>query len=54
MYPAASVCGLYFAYADSKYFTTGKINKDQVFDYHKRKGMSLKEVEKWLAPVLGY
>jgi 5-methyltetrahydrofolate--homocysteine methyltransferase len=54
MYPAASVCGLYFAHPDSKYFTTGKINKDQVLDYHKRKGMSLQEVEIWLAPVLGY
>ena len=54
MYPAASVCGFYFAHPDSKYFTTGKIYKDQILDYHKRKGMSLQEVEKWLAPVLGY
>ncbi|MCX6150699.1 MAG: methionine synthase [Ignavibacteriales bacterium] len=54
MYPAASVCGLYFTHPESKYFTIGKIAKDQVIDYHKRKGMSLQEIEKWLAPVLGY
>jgi 5-methyltetrahydrofolate--homocysteine methyltransferase len=54
MYPAASVCGLYFANQNAKYFTTGKIGKDQVEDYHKRKGMSLKETERWLRPVLNY
>jgi 5-methyltetrahydrofolate--homocysteine methyltransferase len=54
MYPAASVCGLYFANPDAKYFTVGKISKDQVIDYHKRKGMSLQEVERWLSPVLNY
>ena len=54
MYPAASVCGLYFAHPESKYFTVGKIGKDQVDDYHKRKGISLKEAEKWLRPVLNY
>ena len=54
MYPAASVCGLYFAHPDVKYFTTGKIGKDQVDDYRKRKGMSLKEAEKWLRPILNY
>ena len=54
MYPAASVCGLYFAHPQSKYFTVGKIGKDQVLDYHKRKGISLKEAEKWLRPILNY
>ncbi|MBI5731291.1 MAG: methionine synthase [Ignavibacteriales bacterium] len=54
MFPAASVCGLYFAHPDSKYFTVGKIGKDQVEDYRKRKGISLKEAEKWLRPILNY
>ncbi|MCB0737593.1 MAG: methionine synthase [Bacteroidetes bacterium] len=54
MSPAASVSGLYFAHPESKYFPIGKIQKDQVEDYAKRKGMSVDKVEKWLAPVLGY
>lgn len=54
MYPAASVCGLYFAHADARYFSVGKISKDQVDDYRKRKGISLKEAEKWLRPILNY
>ena len=54
MYPAASVSGLYFAHPDSKYFSVGKIEKDQVLDYHKRKGMSVEEIEKWLSPILNY
>ena len=54
MYPAASVCGLYFANPKAKYFTVGKISKDQVENYHKRKGLSLKETERWLKPVLNY
>jgi 5-methyltetrahydrofolate--homocysteine methyltransferase len=54
MYPAASVSGLYFAHPEAKYFYVGKINKDQVSDYHKRKGMSLEETEKWLSPILNY
>jgi 5-methyltetrahydrofolate--homocysteine methyltransferase len=54
MYPAASISGLYFAHPESKYFNVGKISKDQVIDYHKRKGMSLAEIEKWLAPILNY
>jgi 5-methyltetrahydrofolate--homocysteine methyltransferase len=53
-YPAASVSGLYFAHPEAKYFTVGKIGKDQVLDYHKRKGMSLEETEKWLRPILNY
>jgi 5-methyltetrahydrofolate--homocysteine methyltransferase len=54
MYPAASVSGWYFSHPESRYFGTGKIQKDQVEDYAKRKGMTLEEAEKWLSPVLGY
>ncbi|MGB0431407.1 MAG: methionine synthase, partial [Bacteroidia bacterium] len=54
MNPAASVSGLYFSHPESKYFPIGKIKKDQVEDYASRKGMSVDEIEKWLAPVLGY
>lgn len=54
MYPAASVCGWYFGNPESKYFGVGKIEKDQVEDYAKRKGMSIDEVEKWLSPILEY
>ena len=54
MYPAASVSGLYFAHPESKYFNVGKIGKDQVLDYHKRKGMSIEETERWLRPILNY
>ena len=54
MWPAASVSGWYFAHPESKYFGVGKINKDQAADYARRKGMSLAEVERWLAPSLGY
>ncbi|MBS1486374.1 MAG: methionine synthase [Bacteroidetes bacterium] len=54
MYPAAAVSGYYFSHPQSKYFGLGKIEKDQVADYAKRKGMSLEETEKWLAPNLSY
>lgn len=54
MWPGAAVSGYYFSHPDSKYFGLGKIDKDQVADYAKRKGMSVEEVERWLAPVLGY
>ena len=54
MYPAASVCGLYFANPQAKYFNVGKIDKDQVLDYHRRKGMSVDDLEKWLSPILNY
>ncbi len=54
MYPAASVSGFYFSHPDSKYFTIGKISKDQVEDYSERKDMGLEEAERWLAPVLNY
>ena len=54
MTPASSVSGFYFAHPDAKYFNVGKIDRDQVLDYAKRKGMSIEEVERWLAPNLGY
>ncbi len=52
MYPAASVCGWYFANPESKYFGIGKIGKDQLEDYATRKGMSLEDATRWLRPVL--
>jgi len=52
MYPGSSVCGWYFAHPQSQYFGIGKIQKDQVEDYAKRKGMPLEIAEKWLSPVM--
>jgi 5-methyltetrahydrofolate--homocysteine methyltransferase len=54
MIPTAAVSGLYFAHPQSHYFGLGKIKKDQVEDYAKRKGMSVEEAERWLGPNLGY
>jgi len=54
MYPASSVCGWYFANPESKYFGIGKVNKEQVIDYARRKQMDIAEVERWLRPVLDY
>ncbi len=54
MYPASSVSGFYFSHPQSRYFGIGKITKDQVVDYAERKGKSVKEIEKWLSPNLGY
>ena len=54
MSPAASVCGFYFAHPQARYFALGKIGRDQVLDYHRRKGMDLRAVERWLAPNLAY
>jgi len=54
MWPGASVCGLYFSHPDSHYFGVGKIERDQVEDYARRKGWTVAEAEKWLAPVLNY
>jgi len=54
MHPGASVSGLYFAHPEACYFAVGKINRDQVEDYARRKGMSMEEAERWLAPNLGY
>lgn len=54
MTPGASVSGIYLAHPDSRYFTLGKIGRDQVADYARRKGMAIREIERWLAPNLGY
>jgi len=54
MYPAAAVSGWYFSHPDSQYFVVGRITKEQVEDYAKRKGWTLAEAEHWLAPNLGY
>jgi 5-methyltetrahydrofolate--homocysteine methyltransferase len=54
MWPGASVSGLYFAHPESKYFAVGKIGRDQVHDYHRRKQMDLPAVERWLGPYLNY
>jgi 5-methyltetrahydrofolate--homocysteine methyltransferase len=54
MWPGSSISGLYFAHPESRYFSLGKIDRDQVADYHDRKGMSIAEVERWLGPNLNY
>ncbi|MDD5036665.1 MAG: methionine synthase [Methylococcaceae bacterium] len=54
MYPASSVSGWYFSHPAAKYFNVGKLNRDQVEDYAARKGMTVKETERWLGPVLAY
>lgn len=54
MWPGAAVCGLYFSHPDAAYFGVGKIERDQVEDYAKRKGWSVEETERWLAPILNY
>ncbi|HXJ21426.1 MAG TPA: methionine synthase [Polyangia bacterium] len=54
MWPGSSVSGLYFAHPAARYFTVGKLGRDQIVDYHTRKGMTLAEVERWLGPNLGY
>jgi 5-methyltetrahydrofolate--homocysteine methyltransferase len=54
MWPGSSVSGLYFAHPESKYFAVGKLGRDQLLDYHFRKGMTLHEVERWLGPWLNY
>lgn len=54
MLPANSVCGLYFAHPEARYFALGKIGRDQVLDYAARKGMEVKTVERWLSANLAY
>ena len=54
MYPASSVSGLYLSHPESRYFAVGKVGRDQVADYARRKAMPVAEIERWLAPVLGY
>ena len=54
MTPASSVSGFYFSHPQAAYFTVGRIGRDQVLDYHRRKGVPLQLAERWLAPTLGY
>jgi len=54
MWPGASVSGLYFSHPESHYFGVAKVERDQVEDYAARKGMDIREVERWLAPILNY
>ncbi|MEP7245680.1 MAG: methionine synthase [Gammaproteobacteria bacterium] len=54
MYPTAAVSGWYFAHPEARYFGVGKIDRDQVEDYARRKGMTIEMTEKWLSPNLGY
>ncbi|MDB5862918.1 MAG: methionine synthase, partial [Betaproteobacteria bacterium] len=54
MYPASSVSGFYLSHPESRYFAVGKIDRDQVADYTRRKGMPLREIERWLSPQLAY
>jgi 5-methyltetrahydrofolate--homocysteine methyltransferase len=54
MWPGSSISGLYFSHPDSHYFGVGKIERDQVEDYARRKGWTVEEAERWLAPVLNY
>ena len=54
MWPASSVSGFSFAHPESKYFAVGKLGRDQVMDYHRRKRMPLQTVERWLSPWLDY
>jgi 5-methyltetrahydrofolate--homocysteine methyltransferase len=54
MYPTAAVSGFYFSHPDARYFSVGKIDRDQLESYAARKGMTVAEAEKWLSPILGY
>ncbi len=54
MDPPASVCGFYFAHPDARYFSVGKVGRDQVEAYAERKGTSVEEAEKWLGQNLAY
>jgi 5-methyltetrahydrofolate--homocysteine methyltransferase len=54
MYPASAVSGFYFSHPEARYFTVGRLGRDQVIDYARRKGLPLGEVERWLSPNLNY
>ncbi len=54
MYPTAAVSGFYFSHPESRYFSVGQVDRDQVASYAERKGMRMVEAERWLAPNLGY
>jgi 5-methyltetrahydrofolate--homocysteine methyltransferase len=54
MLPVSAVSGFYFSHPQSSYFAVGKLGRDQVEDYARRKQMTVAEIEKWLSPYLGY
>ena len=54
MLPAAAVSGFYFSHPEARYFAVGRLGRDQIEDYARRKGMDVPVVEKWLSPNLGY
>ena len=54
MWPGASVSGIYYSHPQSQYFVVGRLGQDQVADYARRKGWTMKDTERWLAPNLGY
>jgi 5-methyltetrahydrofolate--homocysteine methyltransferase len=54
MWPGAAVSGIYFSHPESRYFGVGKIGRDQIEDYAARKGWTVEEAERWLAPILNY
>jgi 5-methyltetrahydrofolate--homocysteine methyltransferase len=54
MWPGAAVSGLYFSHPESAYFGVGRIDRDQIEDYARRKGWGVDEAERWLAPILSY
>jgi 5-methyltetrahydrofolate--homocysteine methyltransferase len=54
MYPASAVSGYYFSHPQSQYFVVGRVSREQVADYAKRKGVSLAQAERWLASNLDY
>jgi 5-methyltetrahydrofolate--homocysteine methyltransferase len=54
MWPGSAVSGFYFAHPESRYFGTGKIERDQVEDYARRKGWDMPTAERWLGPILNY
>jgi len=54
MLPMASVSGFYYSHPDARYFAVGKVERDQVEDYARRKDRSMNDMERWLAPVLNY
>ena len=54
MYPTATVSGFYYSHPESRYFGVGQINRDQVQDYAHRKGMEIRQMERWLSPNLGF
>ncbi|HEY2417253.1 MAG TPA: methionine synthase [Steroidobacteraceae bacterium] len=54
MYPTAAVSGWYFSHPDARYLAVGRVDRDQIVDYARRKGMTVEEIERWLTPNLGY